>query len=163
MINYKFNAMKRRFFVYTLLLMICSIQAAGQNANRERLNSYKIAFFTKRLNLTPQEAERFWPVYNEYQAEKNKIQIQRADLFRNFNQNELNMNEKEMAEAGDLIVNLEVKEAELSAAFHKRIRTILSPVKVLRLYQAENQYRIMLLNELKDRNQLRNNRNFPQE
>jgi hypothetical protein len=162
MINYKYNAMKRRVIFYSLLLMICSLQVAAQNPNRERLNSYKIAFFTKRLNLTPQEAERFWPVYNEYQDEKSKIQFQRAELNRNFNQNELNMSDKEMSEAGDLLVSLEVKESELSVAFHKKIKTILSPVKVLRLYQAENQYRLLLLNELRDRNQLRNNRELPQ-
>jgi hypothetical protein len=155
--------MKRRIVIFSALVMICSLQVVAQNANRERLNSYKIAFFTKRLNLTPQEAERFWPVYNEYQEEKNKIQLQRAGLYRNFNQNELNMNEKEMSETGDLLISLEVKEADLSVAFHKKIKTILTPVKVLRLYQAENQYRLLLLNELRDRNQLRNDRDLPQE
>jgi hypothetical protein len=29
----------------------------------------KIAFFTKRLNLTPGETEKFWPLYNEYRNE----------------------------------------------------------------------------------------------
>jgi hypothetical protein len=136
---------------------------SAQNANRQRLDAYKIAFFTKRLNLTSREAEKFWPVYNEYQDNKNKIQIERRELNRNFNQNELNMSEREMTEAGDRFVGLEVREAALAQEFHTRIKTILSPVKILRLYQAENQYRQQLLNELRNRNQVRNNQNIPQQ
>jgi hypothetical protein len=155
--------MKRKIIVFTILVTFCVMNISAQNANRQRLDAYKIAFFTKRLNLTSREAEKFWPVYNEYQDNKNKIQIERRELNRNFNQNELNMSEREMTEAGDRFVGLEVREAALAQEFHTRIKTILSPVKILRLYQAENQYRQQLLNELRDRNQVRNNQNIPQQ
>ena len=44
----------------------------------ERMKSAKIAFITDRLKLTPQEAEKFWPLYNEYEQQKNEIT---EDLF----------------------------------------------------------------------------------
>lgn len=147
----------RAVFILTLMLL-SFINAEAQNPNMERLNAYKVAFFTKRLNLTPQEAEKFWPVYNEFQDNRNKILQERALLNRNVNQNELNMTDKEMIEAGDKLISLEMKEAELSQEYHKKFREILPPVKVLRLYQAENQYRLQLLNELRDNRQpARNN------
>ena len=155
--------MKRNIIVYTILATFCVMNISAQNANRQRLDAYKIAFFTKRLNLTSQEAEKFWPVYNEFQDNKTKIQLERHELNRNFNQNELNMSEREMTEAGDKFVGLEIREAALAQEFHTRIKTILSPVKILRLYQAENQFRQQLLNELRDRNQVRNNQNIPQQ
>jgi len=155
--------MKRNIIVYTILATFCVMNISAQNANRQRLDAYKIAFFTKRLNLTSQEAEKFWPVYNEFQDNKTKIQLERHELNRNFNQNELNMSEREMSEAGDKFVGLEIREAALAQEFHTRIKTILSPVKILRLYQAENQFRQQLLNELRDRNQVRNNQNIRQQ
>jgi len=155
--------MKRNIIVYTILATFCVMNISAQNANRQRLDAYKIAFFTKRLNLTSQEAEKFWPVYNEFQDNKTKIQLERHELNRNFNQNELNMSEREMTEAGDKFVGLEIREAALAQEFHTRIKTILSPVKILRLYQAENQFRQQLLNELRDRNQVRNNQNIRQQ
>jgi hypothetical protein len=155
--------MKRNIIVFTILATFCVMNISAQNANRQRLDAYKIAFFTKRLNLTSQEAEKFWPVYNEFQDNKTKIQLERHELNRNFNQNELNMSEREMTEAGDKFVDLEVREAALAQEFHTRIKTILSPVKILRLYQAENQFRQQLLNELRDRNQVRNNQNIRQQ
>lgn len=137
-----------------VLLAVAVFGASAQNPNFERLDSYKIAFFTKRLNLTPQEAERFWPVYNEYQVKKNGIQQQRILLTRNSNQNSVNMSEKELTDAGDKLISLQMEEADLALESHKKFKEILSPAKVLRLYQAENQYRLTLLNELRDRKPL---------
>jgi hypothetical protein len=155
--NFKIKAMKRGIIVSIALAVLPLLQLTAQNPNLEKLNAYKIAFFTKRLNLTSQEAEKFWPVYNEFQNKRNSIQVERQSLNRNINQNELNMSEKEMIEAGDKHIALQVQEASLSQEYHKKFRDILSPVKILRLYQAENQYRLLLLNELKDKQPLKNN------
>jgi hypothetical protein len=129
----------------------------NQNPNLDKLNAYKIAFFTRRLNLTSQEAEKFWPVYNEFQSKRNVIQTERQGLNRNINQNMLNMSEKEMIETGDKLISFQVQEASLAQEYHKKFREILSPAKVLRLYQAENQYRMQLLNELEKRQPGMNN------
>jgi hypothetical protein len=63
------------------------------------------------------------------------------------------MSDEELSTLGDKFINLEVLESELSVEFHQQLKGILPPVKVLRLYQAENQYRQQLLNELQDRKQ----------
>jgi len=39
----------------------------------EKLNAYKIAFFTKKMDLSSQEAEKFWPLYNEFQDKRSRI------------------------------------------------------------------------------------------
>jgi hypothetical protein len=149
--------MKRGVIFLIVLAVFPILQTKAQNPNLDKLNAYKIAFFTRRLNLTSQEAEKFWPVYNEYQNKRNSIQIERQTLNRNINQNELNMSEKEMIEAGDKHIALQIQEATLAQEYHKKFREILSPAKVIRLYQAENQYRLQLLNEIKDKQPLRNN------
>ena len=142
--------MKRLSFAVMLLVLLIPDRAIAQNPAMEKLNAYKIAFFTRRLNLTPQEAEKFWPVYNEFQNKRVQIQTERARMNRDVNQNELNMTEKEMIEIADKLISLEVQEAMLAQDYHKRFREILTPQKVIRLYQAENQYRMQLLNELRE-------------
>lgn len=155
--NYNILHMKRGIIVLIALTLLTVNKNAAQTPAREKLDAYRIAFFTKRLNLTPQEAEKFWPVYNEFQAKKNGIQVERTNIGRNVNQNELNMSEKEMIEAADKLISLELQEANLAQEYHRKFKEILSPVKVLRLYQAENQYRLMLLQELRQNQELRNN------
>jgi hypothetical protein len=151
------KVMKRGFIVLMILAGITMSEALAQNQGREKLDAYRIAFFTRRLNLTPQEAEKFWAVYNEFQNKRNSIQTERMQLNRNVNQNELNMSEKDMTEAGDKLISLQVQEADLAMQYHKKFKEILSPAKVIRLYQAENLYRIQLLNELKQNQPQRNN------
>jgi len=148
--------MKRRVVLLFILAIYGFLHLSAQNPNLEKLNAYKIAFFTRRLNFTSQEAEKFWPVYNEYQAEKNKLQRERQELNRLFSQKGPTMSDRELIETGDRLIGLEVKEAELAMEFHNNIKGILPPVKVLRLYQAENLYRVQLLNELQERRPLRN-------
>jgi hypothetical protein len=143
-----------------IILPVIKLTAQNQN-NMEKLNAYRIAFFTKRMNLTSREAEKFWPVYNDFQDRRNSIQQERITLNRNINQNELNMSEKELVDAGDKLIGLQVQEATLAQEYHKKFKEILTPVKVIRLYQAENQYRLMLLKELQDRKPVRNNLRKP--
>ena len=151
--------MRKIIYISSALMIITAFfqKSAAQNQAFEKLNAYRVAFFTNRLNLTTEEAQKFWPIYNELQRKKNAIQVERASIFRNISANELNMNDKEITEAGDRLVSLDLQEANLTSEYHKKFREILSPVKVVRLYQAENQYRIQLLNELRDNQQLRNN------
>jgi hypothetical protein len=151
--------MKRKAISIAVLMILTFSWIIAQNPNQERLNAYKIAFFTKRLNLTSNEAERFWPLYNDFQDKKASIQMQRIQMNRKFNQEGSTMSDTEIIALGDKLVELEVLEAELSVKFHKSVKEVLPPVKVLRLYQAENQYKVQLLNELQDRKPLRGNIN----
>jgi hypothetical protein len=145
--------MKRGVAFLIILLTISISLVRGQNPNMEKLNAYKIAFFTKKMNLTSQEAEKFWPVYNEFQERKSHIQQDKILLNRNFNQNGATMTDKELTEAGDKYIALEMQEASLNQEFHNKFKEILPPAKVIRLYQAENQYKLQLLNELQNRKQ----------
>ena len=161
--NFKLNAMKR-IAVILLIVLICPVvKSFGQNTNLEKLNNYKIGFFTKRLNLTSGEAEKFWPIYNEYQVQRNQLQLEKMKINRNFNQNESTLSDKQLEEMGDRYVDLLVQESGLAVTFHKKLKTVLSPAKVIMYYQAENQYKVQLLNELQNQRQqqkLRPGRNF---
>jgi hypothetical protein len=150
---YKSDVMKRVVVLTLSLVIFSSMAVLAQNPNLERLNAYKIAFITRKLNLTSAEAERFWPAYNEYQDKKLLIQQNRAEINRSINQNSNALSEKELTDLGDKWVSLDVEESALLKDFHNKLKTILPPAKIVRLYQAENQYRQQLLNELQNRRQ----------
>jgi len=145
------------------MLMFPFLRSSAQNPNLEKLNNYKIGFFTKKLNLTSEEAEKFWPVYNDYQSQRNSIQIDKLKLNRNFNQNESSLSNSQLEEIGDKYVDCLVRESTLAVSFHKKLKEVLPPAKVIMYYQAENQYKIQLLNELqaaKQQQKVRQGRNF---
>jgi len=63
--SFKSATMKKRAIILTVTLLIPLIRLTAQNPNLEKFSAYKIGFFTKKMNLTSQEAEKFWPAYND--------------------------------------------------------------------------------------------------
>jgi hypothetical protein len=143
--------MKRSILLILIAISLPAFRTFAQESDNERLNAFKIGFFTKRLELSTDEAEKFWPVYNEYQNLKNQVQAEKIKLVRYFNQNENSLSNAQVTEIGDKLAATIVKESELAANFHNKLREVLPPKKVIRFYQAENQYKIQLLNELQNR------------
>lgn len=148
---YKSIVMKRIPVLLSIMFLLSFSVGFAQNPGGERMNAYKIAFFTKKLNLSTQEAEKFWPVYNEFQNQKNQLQVEKVSLMRLFNLGESTMSDNEITELGNKYCAVLVQESALAVTFHKKLQEVLPPKKVLRVYQAENQYRMQLLNELQDR------------
>ncbi len=145
--------MKKLSLFIPIVFLLTTLKSEAQNSNLEKLNNYKIGFFTKKLDLTSDEAVKFWPVYNEYQTERNSIQLEKLKINRNFNLNESSLNDKQLTEMGDKFVDLLVQESDLAVEFHKKLKDVLPPAKVIRYYQAENQYKAQLLNELQNARQ----------
>ena len=84
-------------------------------------------------------------------------------LNKEFNQNENSLSDSQLEEMGDKYVDCLVRESDLEVTFHKKLKELLPPAKVIRYYQAENQYKLQLLNELqnaKPQQGLRQRRNF---
>ena len=69
------------FFVFTVFI--------GISQDGHRLEALKIAYITKNLDLSPEEAQKFWPVYNQYSAELKKA---RETAIRN-NSSEIQLDE----------------------------------------------------------------------
>ncbi len=129
-------------------------QGMGQNAgDNEKLTAYKIAFFTQRLDLTPAEAEKFWPLYNDFSARRNKLLADRLSLMRYAAQNEANMSNDELSSTADRLTGSFSDEATMVVTFNSDLKKVLPPAKVIRLYQVENQYKQQLLRELNQRRQ----------
>jgi hypothetical protein len=151
----KSGNMKRGLLILTIALALPMMALNAQNANLEKFSAYKIGFFTKKMNLTSEDAEKFWPVYNDYQKQKNQIMREKIKLIRDFNQNESTLDDGELTEMGDKLIKYISDESSLAVAFHKKIRELLPPDKVIKYYQAENQYKIQLLKELQENKQQR--------
>ncbi len=148
LISIKISVMKKISLILMLLVAISAISLAQDTQRGQRLESEKIAFFTSKLNLTPDEAREFWPVYNEYTKKRGELNKEKNELLKSINKD---LSEQALEDAGDKIIDKDLKQAELAKNYHKEFKKILSANKVLRLYQVENQFRRVLLEQLRDR------------
>lgn len=146
--------MKRIYFIFSLILITGTILVAQDQKKlqqAQKIESEKIAFFTSKLNLSPEEARNFWPVYNEYTRQRSEINKDKNEVLRSINQNFKTLSDKELEDGGDKVVSLTLKEAELTKEYHEKFKKVLPAGKVVRLYQVENQFRRILLEQLQNR------------
>ena len=59
----------KRFILYTFFIL-SGFSMQAQNGNR--LEALKIAYITKKMDLSPEEAQKFWPIYNQYAPNSRK-------------------------------------------------------------------------------------------
>jgi hypothetical protein len=141
--------MKKLLIVTITLLLSAATVTEAQTAGR--IDAERTAYFTRRLNLTVDEAERFWPVYNDYSSRRDKLNQDKNSLLRYVNQNYQNLSPEELTEAGDKVIEMGKQEADLAAEYHARFLEVLPPGKVVLLYGAEMQFKTFLLNQLQQR------------
>ena len=120
-----------------------------RDAIKQRVQAHRIAFFTERLALTPAEAERFWPLYNTYRNEHERLTAEFVQQTRrrrgNSGQSEFDVSNLSDAEARRL-VNDRAKKIDLERKFHNDLTRLFSPQRVLAFYDAERSFQRELIN-----------------
>ncbi|MCL1821586.1 MAG: hypothetical protein FWG22_02055 [Prolixibacteraceae bacterium] len=148
--------MKKVIFILLALMMVSPLAEAQQKEKEkpdfEKFKSHKISFITEKLNLTPQEAEKFWPVYNQFEKEKMDCQNKRRELERMAFDENKTLSSQEIIKTIREISNTYKKENELNDEYNEKFLKVLSPQKVLLLYRAEGQFRAHMFEQFKKRN-----------
>jgi hypothetical protein len=74
---------KLQFSLVSLLFTLSAfsqIQRPGNPESRaaelKKIQAMEVAFITKELNLTPDEAQKFWPVFNQYRNELRSVAVE---------------------------------------------------------------------------------------
>ena len=129
-----------------------NVQHKDQGDQREKMEAQRVAFITQKLNLTPDEAKVFWPVYNEYDSK-------RHDLMKSFrgsgDYHKTDFDKLTEAEATQIIDNQIVeaqKFLDLRKEYHAKFKSVLPAVKILKLYDAERQFQKMLMEKMHSNN-----------
>lgn len=121
--------MKKALLTLVFIVMTVTVLLAQGG---ERLESLRIAFITKQLQLTPQEAEKFWPVYNTYDDDMRKMV-------------------RDHRSKGGSEIDLEEKILVMHKKYRPDFLKVISEQKFDKLMVAERQWRDMLQKELQRR------------
>lgn len=129
---------------------------AQPDERAQKVQAYRVAVFTEVLNLTPDEAAGFWPVYNDYLDKREDLQKQ----LRATKQID-GMNDNEVEEYVKKYFELRSRELDLEKELAQNLRKVLPVRKIAKLPVAEREFREALvkrLQELRERRQDRQQR-----
>lgn len=140
----------KRILILLFVLSGWALQAQAQ-PGRDKVEQYRIAFITKRLDLTVDEAKLFWPVYNKYQDELETLRKNNKADLDNIDFSKLTADEAD-AKAREMIGQ---KQAELDVQkkYYGEFKKVIPPQKVLMLMKAEKDFKAQLVKLLAERKQ----------
>lgn len=143
--------MNRLITVFFLLLPGYLVFGQGNFQDRrevieQRVEAQLVAFITQRLDLTPEESTRFWPIYNEYREKERslrrsaRVEMQSGDLTDD--------------EANALIqrqLDLEGQLLALKKEYIGKLRSAIPPRKIAKLQPAEQAFKLEILQRIRSR------------
>jgi len=144
----------KRFFAISIALCVLSIAASAQwmpqgapdpdpKQGFERINAAKVAFFTQQLDLSVEEAQKFWPVYNEYNKEVEEARAASREAMMKLN--DPNKKADELKAALKEYTDSQKKEAQLTENYIKKLMNVIPVEKVAKVFTAEDRFRMQLL------------------
>jgi hypothetical protein len=152
--------MKNRFLTVllsaTVILLTSSINVSAQFGNKddwkERMQSEKIAFLTMEIGLTPDEAQKFWPIYNMVSDDMDKAM---HEVFSSYMELEKALNEeksdKEISKYLERYLDALEKQNEIRDDSVEEYRKILTDKKVAKIFVAEEKFRRQHIRRLHER------------
>lgn len=118
----------------------------------EQIQSAKIAFFTTELELSPKEAEDFWPIYNNFWKEREKSYRKIQGNLKNIGKaisGEEKLSDAELKSLMEKYISEFSNEGDIYKNYHAQFLRILPQEKVAKIYVAEEKFRVKMIHQLR--------------
>jgi hypothetical protein len=143
--------------ILALLLFLVTFSFYAQNdktdEKREKIKAFKVSFLTTELELTPTEAEKFWPIYNAYDDKQYELRHDKMKTYLKKLDDD-NINSISEKEATTLLSQIECTDKELyllREKFMTNLKKVLPAKKILKLKKSEDDFNRKLLKQYRDK------------
>lgn len=150
---------KTMFFAAGMMLLMASaINSFGQDPearpyppkeSRDKIKAHKVAFITDQLNLTPEEAQKFWPIYNEYEAKMEELMKDLKDEHPGKETMPEDLSDQEVTKILNDEIDKDFQRVNIRKEYFGKFRKVLSDRKVLKLLNSEREFRRVLIDKVR--------------
>lgn len=136
--------MKKTIYIFTalVLMLVSAVSALAEENWKEKMMSEKIAFLTMEMGITPEEAQVFWPVYNQIDKERDEAM---RKVFRSFKALEDAMSagksEKDISKLLEDYLEALDKQGDIEKKAYQAYSKVLPVAKLAKLYVSEEKFR----------------------
>tara|TARA_B110001450_G_scaffold58087_1_gene54770 strand:+ start:1809 stop:2258 length:450 start_codon:yes stop_codon:yes gene_type:complete len=145
--------MKKPIIITSIFLFcVLSIFSQAKKESREKIRTLKIAYLSNQLNLTSNEAEKFWPIYNANDKEQHLLRIKFRSEIKKATMEKGNIDMLSEEKAKNLILSKlknDKKIYESKKDFINKIQKIISYKKIIKLKLAEIEFNRKIMNKYK--------------
>ena len=106
---------------------------------RKDLKKDKVSILTEIMEFSPEEAAKFWPVYNNYDKELTKLADERIAFIRMYAENYGSLSDEKVTQIANGMLDLESRRIQLRKQYFETMSRSLSPKLAARFLQIEGQ------------------------
>ena len=128
-----------------------SVGVLAQRPAQERIKTFKVAFITERLALSSEEAQQFWPVYNNYEEATQKLRRKERQRFGSQLPYLDDLSENEATSLLAEFKGIQTEKHNLEQQFLQDLKQVLPSKKIVLLLKAEEDFKKRLLQQMRKR------------
>jgi hypothetical protein len=106
---------------------------------RADVRAKKTAIIAEIMNFDDEQAEKFWPIYREYDLELQTLNDRKLAGIQEYAKNYDKMTDEKADELASLALALENKRNDLKKKYYEKVREQLGGIVAARFLQVENQ------------------------
>jgi hypothetical protein len=146
--------MKTKIILPIIFLLVTSLSfSQGFKEKREKVKALKVAYITEQLELTTEEAQKFWPIYNAFDDNQAELRHEKMrsilDRFKPGNVEKLS--EKDASNSLAQMEKIEEDLFNLKKKFIKDLQGVISAKKIIKLKKAEEDFNRELLKQMREK------------
>ncbi len=133
-----------------IALVVISVSSDAQTENdyleiaREVLKTEKKAVIAELMQLSKEESQPFWNLYNEYQGKLYLVQNKRINIIRDYAEHYETLTDEKADELYTKSMAFQQEIMKLEKQYYKKFKKILPAGKAARFFQAENKIETMI-------------------
>ena len=149
--------MKSKHFIFLTLSILSNTFIVGQGPDRsalqeEQLMALKTGIITQALSLSPEQAQSFWPIYNQFYDQITESRRELGEILKEAKPKDIDEWNDEKVEATlKLLANHKQNEQRLINQMRDALREVISPKQLLKLHMSEERFKRRMIQRLKKR------------
>lgn len=116
---------------------------------REKMEAYRVAFITEKLDLSAEEAQQFWPIFNEREQRIQTLKKEQRKQRKNTDVSQLT--DAEIQTLIDRHFDFKQQELDIDREYTTKFAKVLPLRKVVMLHRVEREFRHKILKEYQKR------------
>lgn len=146
------NIMKLKLPILSFIFIFQLFYGHAQNTDHENIRALKVVFITEQLELSPKEAEKFWPIYNLYSGKEFNLRFHETRKLRQQIQTRGGIDAISDNEADVILkrlIDIDNEIAIVKNEMYQKLKPIISSKKLIKLQIAEFEFNKKILEELR--------------
>jgi len=111
---------------------------------RANMRADRAALITTGMNFNDKDGAAFWPIYQQYDYERDRLDDRRAAVIKQYTQKYPNLTDAEAKAMADQMLDCEYRLAELKKKYYKKFNKVLPALTVTTFFQLERRIDLMM-------------------